>query len=70
MTDDKQTPAVHENHYCSVEGCQRWGAWGHSRTKAEPVQWWCQEHYPHHNKARQEAIDIADMLGGRTTPQN
>lgn len=39
--------SVHENHYCSVEGCGKWGGLGHSPNKATPITWWCFEHFPH-----------------------
>lgn len=39
--------SVHENHYCSIEGCKRWGSFGFSPNKATPIIWWCCVHYPH-----------------------
>lgn len=39
--------SIHENHYCCVDGCGKWGGLGLSRSKGEPPQWWCARHYPH-----------------------
>ncbi|WP_320196203.1 hypothetical protein RMR10_004765 [Agrobacterium rosae] len=43
----KTGDGVHENHYCCIPDCKKWGGFGFARNKAEPVQWWCWEHYPH-----------------------
>ncbi len=48
MSDtSKASDGVHENHYCCLLECKKWGGFGFARSKAEPVQWWCWEHYPH-----------------------
>ncbi len=38
--------AIHENHYCCIEGCGKWGSLGYSPNKAIPPRWWCFEHFP------------------------
>lgn len=43
----KAGDGVHENHYCCLLDRKKWGSFGFTRSKAEPVQWWCWEHYPH-----------------------
>jgi len=40
-------PPVSEEHYCEHEGCNEWGGFGMARSKAEPIRWWCWEHYPY-----------------------
>lgn len=49
MSDEKTKAGdgVHWEHYCCVDGCKKWGGLGYARTNAEPVKWWCAEHYPH-----------------------
>lgn len=50
-------------HYCSVEGCGKWGGWGFRVGAGEPL-WWCYEHYPHKRMSvRDEAANIADEIG-------
>lgn len=46
---------VHINHYCSVEGCGKWGGWGYARSKHEPIQWWCYEHFPYKDDFKRRA---------------
>lgn len=43
----KTGDGIHENHYCCVPECKKWGGFGFTRSKAEAVQWWCWEHYPY-----------------------
>lgn len=43
---------IHVNHYCCFTGCKKWGGFGFTRSKAEAVQWWCWEHYPHKTPVR------------------
>lgn len=38
---------IHDNHYCSVAGCGKWGGFGFTRSKEIQTRWWCYEHYPH-----------------------
>ncbi len=48
MSDtNKASDGVHVNHYCCLPDCKKWGGFGFARSKAEPVQWWCWEHYPY-----------------------
>nr|WP_223217145.1 hypothetical protein [Rhizobium cauense] len=68
MSLDGRSSAVgatmHVNHWCSVAGCSVWGGFGHSSSKSEVTRWWCWEHYPYRaSDARQEAVQIADVLG-------
>ncbi|MBP2560874.1 hypothetical protein J2857_003643 [Neorhizobium galegae] len=37
---------VHFEHWCEVEGCNKWGGLGFGKG-AQPMRWWCAEHYPH-----------------------
>ncbi len=48
----KTGDGIHENHYCCVPECKKWGGFGFTRSKAEAVQWWCWEHYPHKTPVR------------------
>jgi hypothetical protein len=53
---------IHENHWCSVSGCGKWGGFGFSKGQA-PSRWWCWEHYPHKpNQAQNDAVEIAEAL--------
>jgi hypothetical protein len=48
-------------HYCSADGCNKWGGWGFSSPHREP-RWWCSEHYPHKQSSiMQEAAANAEM---------
>ncbi|MBZ9792525.1 hypothetical protein K9B32_20790 [Rhizobium sp. 3T7] len=38
---------IHVNHYCCVEGCGKWGGFGHASSKGVETRWWCAEHYPY-----------------------
>jgi hypothetical protein len=49
----KPADAVHVNHYCCVDNCGIWGAFGFARSKSEESQWWCEEHYPHWENKRE-----------------
>lgn len=51
-TDTHPAAPVHYEHYCEHEGCNRWGSLGFSRSRSEPVHWWCAEHYPHKDMHR------------------
>ncbi len=48
----KTGDGVHENHYCCISECKKWGGFGFARNRAEPVQWWCWEHYPYKTPAQ------------------
>lgn len=43
----KTGDGVIDTHYCCLQDCKKWGGFGFARSRAEPVQWWCWEHYPH-----------------------
>jgi hypothetical protein len=45
----KAGDGVIDQHYCCVPECKKWGGMGYGRTAAEPVIWWCAEHYPYWN---------------------
>ena len=49
---NKTGDGIIDVHYCCIAGCKEWGGFGFSRSKAEPVQWWCWEHYPHREPAK------------------
>jgi hypothetical protein len=50
MSDEGRTQqaeaSIHVEHYCCIPDCGKWGGLGYSRTRGEPVQWWCATHYP------------------------
>ena len=51
MSDEGRSSApganVIEEHYCSVEGCGKWGGFGFSAGRSAKTVWWCWEHYPY-----------------------
>lgn len=50
MSDTSKTgDGIHENHYCCIPDCKKWGCYGFARSKADLVQWWCAEHCPYKN---------------------
>jgi len=44
------------NHYCSVAGCGKWGGFGQASAKHIETRWWCAEHYPLWDEARDEGL--------------
>nr|WP_235937873.1 hypothetical protein [Endobacterium cereale] len=67
MSDEGRTAQLNGTgpymHFCSVEGCGKWGGWGFRLGAAEP-QWWCYGHYPYKREtAQDEAATLADELG-------
>ena len=38
---------IHENHYCCIDGCGKWGGLGFSHGTGDNTTWWCARHYPH-----------------------
>ena len=34
-------------HYCSAEGCSKWGGFGLSSGRSNETVWWCWEDYPY-----------------------
>lgn len=48
----KTGDGVIDTHYCCEPGCTKWGGFGFARSKSEPPQWWCWEHYPHKEAPR------------------
>ena len=59
MADEGRTSqpesSIHVNHYCCIEGCGQFGEFGFARTRAEPVTWWCYEHYPQWDEIKRNA---------------
>ena len=54
---------IHVNHYCCVDGCDKWGGFGFSRNKTDQ-QYWCWPHYPYKpGQVQGEAAAVAETLG-------
>ena len=54
--------SVLENHWCSIQGCEKWGGFGFAKGR-EPPRWWCWGHYPHKpNQAQSDAAEIAEAF--------
>jgi hypothetical protein len=39
--------SIHVEHLCCVDGCGKWGGFGHTKSRGMEAGWWCWEHYPH-----------------------
>lgn len=54
MSDNDKTPkdSVIVEHYCSVDGCGKWGGLGFAASKSVETRWWCAEHYPHWDRTK------------------
>jgi hypothetical protein len=57
---------------CCVPGCGKWSIFGYSRSRSDPITWWCGDHYPHWDlyNPKLEAEAIGEMIAARTTQQS
>lgn len=51
-------PGRIDEHYCEQPGCNKLGGLGYSPSKATPMRWWCDAHYPHWTEQERKRLGI------------